>query len=133
MTIASLIGCGGHMQILSAARLTFALLFILSFAIIPLSAQSSGSTAGSIIGTVKDGGSNLIAGASITAKQTETNFTRTVTTNSDGSYLLVQLPPGNYQLTVQQEGFATRTTTLELTLGNTALLDVTLSVGTSSE
>ncbi|MFY9223962.1 MAG: carboxypeptidase-like regulatory domain-containing protein, partial [Blastocatellia bacterium] len=60
-------------------------------------AQSSGSTTGAISGQVKDSQAAIISGATVSLKHIETNLERVIQTNYDGSYLIVQLPPGNYE------------------------------------
>ncbi len=72
------------------------------FATVSLSAQQ---ISGSIRGAVSDSSGALIQGASVTAKQSETGFTRTATTDRDGNYLLLELPVGHYQLEATAKGF----------------------------
>src|SRR5947208_5204124 len=71
-------------------------------------AQSSGATTGAIVGTVKDAQGGVIVGAVISVKQIETNFARTVLVREDGNYTVTQLPPGNYEVNAQAEGFTTQ-------------------------
>jgi len=47
---------------------------------------------GTILGTVKDTSGGVVAGASVTARNNDTGFTRTVTTEADGSYRLNAIP-----------------------------------------
>src|ERR1051326_7189884 len=112
------------------------LLFATLIAISPQTtarAQSNGATTGSIIGSVKDEQGAVIVNATIKAVQVETNLERTIQTGEDGGYLIVQLPPGNYQLTAQCEGYSSRVVNLELNLGITALFNFTLPPGITSE
>src|SRR5438874_8207146 len=69
-------------------------------------AQSSGSTTGSIVGIVNDLQGAALVGATITVRQIETNLVRTVEVDSDGSYQFLQLPPGEYEIKAQAEGFS---------------------------
>jgi hypothetical protein len=62
---------------------------------------------GSIRGTVLDPSGAVVPAAAITAKQVETGLTRTAVADRQGSYVLVDLPIGHYQLEVQAPGFQT--------------------------
>jgi hypothetical protein len=63
------------------------------------------STSGSITGTIKDGTGAPIAGASVTINNPATNLTRQVNSNSSGGFSAPQLPPGNYNISVEKTGF----------------------------
>ncbi len=60
---------------------------------------------GSLIGTVSDESGAAIPGATVTATQTETNVSRSVTTGESGGYNLPNLLPGTYQIVVTAMGF----------------------------
>ena len=60
---------------------------------------------GSVRGTVLDPTGAIVQGATVTAKQTETGLTRVAITDRQGTYVLVELPIGHYQLEVQGKGF----------------------------
>lgn len=96
-------------------------------------AQSSGSTTASVLGTVKDASGGAIAGATIVARQIETNFERSIQALEDGSYSLIQLPPGTYEIKVQADGFTQQVIKPTLTIGTTSLLEFSLTVGGTSE
>src|SRR3981081_2804214 len=55
-------------------------------------------------GTVTDPSGAAVT-AEVTAVQGETGFTRTVTSDQQGAYLLVELPVGHYKLFVEAKGF----------------------------
>jgi hypothetical protein len=63
------------------------------------------STFGEFVGTVKDPSGAVIAGASVTVKNLATSATRTAVTDSTGSYTIVNLEPGDYEVTVEAAGF----------------------------
>src|SRR2546425_1772055 len=63
------------------------------------------STFGQFVGTVKDPSGAVIAGCTITAKNLGTSATRTVSTDETGSYTMVNLEPGDYEITMEQPGF----------------------------
>ena len=59
-----------------------------------------------IHGTVTDSSGAVIAEAQVTSTNTATGVTRTVTTGATGAYVLTNLQPGNYTITVTKEGFS---------------------------
>jgi hypothetical protein len=69
-------------------------------------AQALG-TAGSVSGVVTDPNNAVIAGATVTISNALTGYTRTVTTDTEGSYRFNDVPPNNYTLRVAAEGFST--------------------------
>jgi hypothetical protein len=71
-----------------------------------LRAQSATAT---LSGAVTDPAGANVAKATITLQNSGTGIKRATTTNSDGYFTLPLLPPGNYTLTVEQQGFATIT------------------------
>jgi Carboxypeptidase regulatory-like domain/TonB dependent receptor len=60
---------------------------------------------GNIHGIISDPSGAIVQSAAITATQVETGLTRTVLSDRDGSYLLVELPVGHYRLQVVAQGF----------------------------
>src|SRR5437016_5482719 len=63
------------------------------------------STFGQFVGTVKDPSGAVIAGCTITAKNLGTSATRTASTDETGSYTMVNLETGDYEITMEQPGF----------------------------
>ena len=68
-------------------------------------------TTGAIQGTILDANGAAVPGASVEVKNDETNFSRTATSDEDGRFVALQLPPGRYTVTVSKSGFATLTGT----------------------
>ncbi len=68
---------------------------------------SAQQTSGTILGRVLDAQGAAIPGASITARNPETGFTRTVVSDEAGVYRLSALSVGQYQITVELSGFNT--------------------------
>src|ERR1700732_1879244 len=88
----------------------------------------------SISGTVKDSSGASIAGAAVTATNTETGISQTQTTNGQGFYSFQSLPLGKYTIDVQEKGFkAYRQRDLTLDVNSALLVDVTLPVGQITE
>ena len=75
-------------------------------------------TTGTIQGTVTDPQSALVTGASVEVKNTDTNYQRSLTTDSSGRFIALTLPPGKYTVTISKTG-----------LGTVTLQDIDLLVG----
>src|SRR5262245_36292504 len=91
-------------------------------------------TTGVIQGTVLDEAGAVVAGAGVEVKNTDTNFTRTLTTDSDGRFVFLQLPSGRYTLTVSKQGYATLAQeNLSLTVGQAINLNLNLKVSSVQE
>lgn len=70
------------------------------------SIEVSGQTIfGRISGTIKDANGGVVANATVTVTNTETNTQRTVTTDEGGFYTVTNLPVGTYGVSVEQQGF----------------------------
>src|SRR5258708_5353743 len=74
-------------------------IFLTILLAIPMAAAAQAPSA-TIIGTVPDSNGASIPAASITARNTETGLTRTVTSDSEGNYRIEFLPVGNYTVEV---------------------------------
>lgn len=87
------------------------------------------STTGSIQGDVADATSSLLPGATVEAKNVDTNALRSGTTDSSGHFEFLSLPSGNYVVTVTKAGFATTIAQgITLTVGRAISLKITLTV-----
>src|SRR5689334_13024249 len=62
------------------------------------------STFGQFVGTVKDPSGAVIASCAIIVKNLGTSVTRTAITDSTGSYTIVNLEPGDYEITMEAPG-----------------------------
>ncbi len=71
---------------------------------LPLIAAAQGLT-GSISGTVADQTGSAVPGAEITLTSVQTGFSRSVTSDANGSFVLTQLLPSTYRLAVTSKGF----------------------------
>jgi hypothetical protein len=92
------------------------------------------SNAADLQGFVKDGTGAVVANATVTARNPGTNVSRSATTNDEGNYRIVNLPPGDYEITVEAANFKKAVLTrVMLNVGQTADLDITLEPGQISE
>ena len=88
------------------------------------------SNAADLQGTVRDPNGAAVPNATVSVKNTATNLTREATTNDEGFYKIVNLPPGIYEVKITAANFKTATiATVQLTVGQTANQDVGLEVG----
>ncbi len=116
---------------------TFCLLLVAAISA-PLYGQS---TNGLITGTISDPSGALIAGAAISVTNQDTGLQRTTISNESGTYIMPQLPPGNYSVSARSQGFAVesqqnirldvnQSVTLNFKL-STAAVSQTVNVGTA--
>ncbi|MGB7922382.1 MAG: TonB-dependent receptor [Pyrinomonadaceae bacterium] len=88
------------------------------------------SNAADLQGFVRDQQGAVVPNATVTARNTGTDFSRTATSNDEGFYQIVQLPPGNYEVTAEAATFSKAVLTdVKLTVGQRADLDIPLQVG----
>jgi hypothetical protein len=86
--------------------LTAVFVLLAGFGGVVLQAQDGNAQ---LSGLVADNTGAMLPGASITATNTATNVTYTATADGAGSYLLPELLPGPYKLTVTAKGFGVQT------------------------
>jgi hypothetical protein len=86
-----------------------------------------------LTGTVKDPQDALIPKAQVTITNLATNVVAKVTTNDDGTYLALNLMPGEYLVQVEATGFQKFAQTIALAVGTRARLDVSLPLGSIGE
>ena len=84
-------------------------------------------------GTIKDSGGAVVPGATVTVTNLATNAAVTQQTTDAGSYLAVNLIPGQYRVDVELTGFRKVSQTIVLEVGQRARVDATLAVGSVSE
>src|SRR5215510_1704871 len=106
----------------------FALLLSLFFSVC-LNPQSfaQSQTTGRIAGRVIDENRAAVVGAEIKVFRKATGDTRKFTTDLQGNYSALSLPPGTYQVTFMAEGFASVVSTdVEVIISETTTLSVQL-------
>jgi hypothetical protein len=98
---------------------------------VPLGAQQF---SGTVRGTIQDSTGALVPGAEVSVVHIATNDTYTVTTDDNGRYVVPQLKPGFYRITVKKAGFKTPTLDqVKVDVQQIRAVDVTLDVGPTSE
>ncbi|MFN2501788.1 MAG: beta-sandwich domain-containing protein, partial [Pyrinomonadaceae bacterium] len=85
----------------------------------------------SVSGTVKDQNGDLVAGATVTLRNTNIRTSRTITTDRDGNFFFGGVSPGEYSVRVLATGFSVVERPVKVTPANTISANVTLEVGES--
>src|SRR5438105_14841563 len=89
-----------------------------------------GQTPGRISGFVKDPAGAAIPSVNVTARMTEQQSTSKTTTNSEGFYDFVALPPGDYELVFEAAGFRRQARSgVDLSINQNLRVDSALEVG----
>ena len=81
-----------------------------------------------VSGRVTDPSGAIVPGATVTARQTETNLTAETVTGSDGRFRFPYLKIGPYEITARLQGFAPATRPVTLTVGSAFDVSMALSV-----
>jgi Carboxypeptidase regulatory-like domain/TonB dependent receptor len=104
--------------------------FLILMTTVMLSCQLAWSQAetGTISGTVSDSTGAVIPGATVTAKSVSTGAERSVMSKADGSYVMVDLLPGFYDVTATSGNFAPFKARVEVTVGGKVTVDAQLAI-----
>src|ERR1700722_9096735 len=114
-----------------APAVAVALVVALAFIPGPASAQIVG---GNIGGTIHDSTGAAVSGATVTVRQTDTGFTRTLVTGGDGRYSAPSAPVGPYSVSATHEGFQPQQQTgIVLSIGQSVQVNFALSVSSVHE
>jgi hypothetical protein len=95
-----------------------------------LYAQST--TSGDIAGLVTDATGAAVPNAKIVVTNSDTGFSQSVTSGTNGGYRAPLLKPGVYRVTVTANGFETSSTTVTVAIGQIASGDIHLTVGSNN-
>ncbi|HEY8204436.1 MAG TPA: carboxypeptidase-like regulatory domain-containing protein [Pyrinomonadaceae bacterium] len=88
------------------------------------------SNAADLQGTVRDPNGAAVKGATVTARNLGTNISRDAVSNDEGVYQILGLPPGNYEVTAEAQGFSkAKIASVTLTVGQRGDLDIPMAVG----
>src|SRR4051794_944346 len=112
------------------------LALLLAVSLLLLSSVMAYGQAGtsSVRGTVTDPNGSAVPGATVTLSDPSKNFTRTQTSDNDGSYTFTAVPPGTYSVTVEATGFKRSTIeTVRALVETPTQADVRLEVGNVTE
>ena len=99
-----------------------------------LTASACAQVSASLSGTVTDQSGGLVSAAAVTAKNTDTGAVRSTVSDHAGHYQLSSLPVGHYEVRGAKPGFTKEDHTgIQLVVGQSATVDMTLKVGESSQ
>jgi hypothetical protein len=92
-----------------------------------------GQVTASVTGVVRDISGAVVPGAAVTGRHMETGTTRTSQSDENGNYSVLSLPVGQYEVDVQKAAFKQQVRSgITLAVGQQAVVNLTLEVGTSS-
>ena len=96
----------------------------------PVNAQTN--TTGAIDGVISDPSGAIIPNATVTITNSATGAAFKVTSGANGEFRVSQLPPGPYSVAVTANGFQTSKQTIQVSAGQVATGNLTLTVGQAS-
>ena len=97
----------------------------------PVAAQQ---TTGNITGRIVDDQGAAVPGVTVTARNAQTGFTRTDTSDAEGIYRLNAMPVGTYDITAELQGFSRiESKGIVLNVGQTHDINLTLKVASLQE
>ena len=112
----------------------FIILATALFVAIASSAMLGQAVNGTLLGNVVDSSGAVVSGAKVTITETKTGVGRGATTNSSGNYEFPDLPPGVYQVVVEQTGFKKETRpNVEVPVNSTVRVNFRLDPGAVTE
>jgi len=120
----------GIRSLAAIAALFAAVLLVL---VTPQASLSQGIT-GSITGTVTDPSGAVVAGATVTVRDVDTNAIRAEKTSDAGTYTVTQLPPGHYSVKIDKAGFKIYDQTgITLAIDQVVPVNAQLAVGSEAQ
>jgi len=98
------------------------------------SAAAWAQATAAVNGRVSDESGAVLPGVTVTATQTATGFSRSVSTDGNGAYVIPNLPTGPYQLEMSLQGFRSYVQTgIVLQVAATPTINAVLTVGSLEE
>ncbi len=88
---------------------------------------------GTLTGRVNDANGGVLPGVTVSATSPKLQGVRTTVTGVNGDYKLGFLPPGEYQVNYELEGFNTSVRTLKMSAAQTTVSDISMEVGAVTE
>jgi hypothetical protein len=120
---------GQEMRFTTLSRI-FAVLAVIAL-LVPGVVLAQSTTTGAISGTVTDPSGAVVPGVTVTLKSIEKGFTQTAKTNAQGFYQFPLLEPGTYSINVAAANFKALTATTPVSVGQNAILNAKLEVGST--
>ena len=106
-------------------------LFLTVLLVLGWGTSAQAQVTGSMKGLITDPSGATVASANVTVVNTDTGVTRATTSDTAGSYLVLALPVGRYEIKVSKSGFQEYDRSgIELNVGQEVSVDVRLQVST---
>lgn len=106
----------------------------LLFGLLVLSGPALAQGLASLRGTMTDSSGGVVPSATVTLTQVGTGFSRTVSTDTQGGYLIPALHPADYVLTAQAKGFRQSTRKgIALLADQSVTVDVQMELGEATQ
>jgi hypothetical protein len=107
---------------------------LMVFAILYTEGATAQQISGSIRGTVTDESGAIVSNTKVTAIHSETGLQRTSFSDSQGAYVVVELPVGHYRLEAEAKGFKKYVQEgISVDVNQTAMVAIHLVVGVSTQ
>jgi outer membrane receptor protein involved in Fe transport len=111
----------------------FMFVVTMALTLFAVSAMAQTSTTGSIEGTVLDPNGAAVKGATVTVTSPNLISPQSATSDDGGRYTILNLPPGQYKVSVDAQGFGkSEKENVAVNLGKTSTADVQLSLATAT-
>jgi len=107
-------------------------LVLLALTIFWATAVYAQTETGQITGTVFDATGAVVPNANVTVKNVATGVSRSTASNAAGVYVLPNLGPGDYEMTVAASGFTTTRQKVTVAVGTRVGVDAHLEVGAAT-
>src|SRR6266446_4426021 len=118
----------------SKLRSIFAVLAVLALVLCSAFSARAQVTTADVRGTVMDEQGGAVAGADVSITSSNTGYTRSMKSGSDGSFTFTELPLGTYSIHATHDGFKAATQTgIVLHVNDSLVVNVSLKVGAVTE
>lgn len=106
---------------------------MIAFLTLPAASHAQ-TTNGLVTGQITDSTNAVVVGAQVTITNQSTAEVRSAVSGSDGTYIVPQLPPGIYSLTVTKQGFAAiKRQDVQLQVNQSITLNFQLGISSSTQ
>ena len=102
--------------------------FAVAFVVVLLVSSAALAQIGGVVGTVKDSTGAVLPGA-----QVDLQNGPAAVTDGQGQFMIANIAPGTYTATINYVGFAPSTTSVTVTAGQTARLNIVLDVASKND
>ena len=114
---------------MKSSRLLLAALVVLGTATATFAQQTTGTIAGRVLDEQKA----AVPGATITAKNDSTGFSRSEVSDTEGLYRITGLPVGSYALSIEMSGFQPQKRAVQVNVSETVTTDFDVRIAQVSE